>query len=417
MLKSSLKSFVTLGAIAVSTIAPAIAQVPVLKPIQKPTQTPIQVNPNVKLALLPDLIIEKANIRLASNCAVNRPALYVSAIVKNIGRGTSPKRTDVGIVGAKDTKIGWGNGKGIPALKPGARTTVTFPIYYLKSQPKLMLGRHIFNLTVNKGGAIKESNTKNNGYRPVSINVPAGHCNLKGATKIRKINADLIARLIKGAVNGSELHLHNRGGKRGDSYHQKNASYIKLSRLLGGTTQKFTIPETKIDAKAYGWLRYYVNDVNLSRFDIKRDGNRFKLSLFFESNGTELKGYHTARFVDFGDKGAPDIQMNNMRLDIFLTPAKDSRGRLTYSQADVKFDAKIQAGGICNFKTVNFCGSSYKSKIAKGIENAVRAQINNPTTRNKLAAAFAPQLTKFGIGKIVSVRIQGSYLIVEHQSQ
>ena len=237
----------------------------------------------------------------------------------------------------------------------------------------------------------------------------------KTAIKVRKINADLMARLIKRAVGGSKLRLHNVGRKRGDSYLRKNASYIQLSRLLGGTTQRFTVPETKIDAGAYGWLRYYINDVNLSRFDMKREGSRFKLSLFFESSGTELKGYHTARFVDFGDKGAPDVQMNNMRLDVYLTPARDSRGRFTYSQADVKFNANIQASGICNFKTVNFCGTSYKRRIAKGIESAVRAQLNNPTTRNRLAAGFAPQLRRFGIKNIVSVRIQGSYLVIKHR--
>ncbi|AFY52925.1 CARDB domain-containing protein [Rivularia sp. PCC 7116] len=421
MFKLSLKTLAIGTLIAASTITSTTAQVPLLKPVEKKIQVNPginpTINPNIKFAFLPDLIIEKASIRLAANCRVNKPALYVNAIVKNIGRAKSPKRMDVGIVSARDASTGWGNGKGIPTLNPGAKTTVTFPIYYLKSKPQSMLGKHTFELTVNKGRFIKESNFKNNTYKAVSINVPAGHCNVQPPAKVKKINADLIARLIKGAVNGTELHLHNRGKKSGDSYHKKNASYIKLSNLLGGTKQAFNIPETKIDAGAYGWLRYYVNDINLSSFDIKRDGNRFKLSLFFESNGTELKGYHTARFVDFGDKGAPDIQMNNMRLDVYLTPTKDSRGRLTYGQVGVKFDAKIQAGGVCNFKTVNFCGSSYKRRIAKGIEDGVRAQLNNSTTRNKLAAAFAPQLNRFGIGKIVRVRIQGSYLVIEHQAR
>lgn len=234
-------------------------------------------------------------------------------------------------------------------------------------------------------------------------------------TQVRKMNATLVANLIKDSLKGTQLHLHNLGSKSGSSYHKSNSSYIQFGKSLGGNKQIFTIPETKVDAGSYGWLRYYVNDVNLSSFDIKQDGNRFKVTLLFESNGTELKGYHTAKLVDLGDKGAPDVEMDNMRLDVYLTPGNDAQGRLTYNQVEVNFDANIQAGGICKFKTINFCGNSYKRQIAVGIENAVRAQLDNPTTRNQLAAAFSPVMKALNIGKITKVYIQGSTMFVEYQ--
>lgn len=380
-----------------------------------PKVLPVKIYPNTVLRLgsLPDLIIETARIRLASNCRVNRPALYVEATVKNIGRGRSPSRTNVGIVSAKDSRIRWSNGKGIPALNPGAKTTVTFPIYYLRSNPQSMLGQHTFNLTVNKRRLngrrwIRESNTRNNNYRPISINVPNGHCNVQAPPKVKKISANLIARLIKSAANGTKLHLHNLGPKRGhiDSYHKEDASYIKLSNSLGGTTQRFTIPEHKINVHLGAW-RYYINKVNLSDFDMERDGNRFKFSLFFESQDTELKGYHTGSVVDLGDNGAPDVQMDNMRLDVYLKPAKDSQGRLTYSPLGVN-DVRFSANIYC--RRIPFC-SNYKTAISKAIKDAVRGRLNSSTTRNQFAAGLKPVLRRLGIGRIISVRIQGSDLV------
>lgn len=238
----------------------------------------------------------------------------------------------------------------------------------------------------------------------------------QNSTQATPIRTDIITQLIKGVFKGTQIYLHNSGTKKSDSWHQQDASYIQLSQSLGGKKQNFNIPESQINAGAYGTLRYYVDNIRLSQLDVTSPDDAFKLSLFFESKGTELKGYHTGRFVDFGDRGAPDIQMDNMRLDVYLTPAVDKRGRLIYDGIDVKFDADIQAGGICNIRGTDVCDRmfKYKKRIAEAIESNLRAQLNNQSTRERLATALESRLSKFGISKIVGVDLQGNNLIIRH---
>lgn len=240
----------------------------------------------------------------------------------------------------------------------------------------------------------------------------------QNSTQVTRIRTSIITQLIKGVFKGTKVYLHNHGSKKGDSWHQKNASYIQLSKTLGGIKQRFDIPESTINARAYGTLRYYVDNIKLSKLDVSRENNTFKLSLFFESNGTELKGYHTARFVDFGDRGAPDIQMDNIRLDVYLTPTKDNFGRLSYDEIDVNFDAEIQAAGVCDIRGTDICNRmfKYKDRIAEGIESKLRAQLNNQRTRERLATTLQSQLKKFGVGKIVGIDFQGNSLAIRHQN-
>ncbi|KST62434.1 hypothetical protein [Mastigocoleus testarum] len=236
--------------------------------------------------------------------------------------------------------------------------------------------------------------------------------------QITRIRTGIITQLIENLFKGTKIYLHNLGPKKGKSWHQKNSSYIQLSKTLGGRKQNFDIPESTVKARAYGTLRYYVDNIKLSRLNVKKENDAFKLSLFFESNGTELKGYHTARFVDFGDRGAPDIEMDNMRLDVYLKPAKDNFGRLSYDSIDVKFDANIQAGGVCNIRGTDICNRmfKYKKRIASAIESNLRAQLNNQRTRERLAASLYSQLKKFGIGRITGVNFQRNNLVIRHQS-
>lgn len=110
--------------------------------------------------------------------------------------------------------------------------------------------------------------------------------------------------------------------------------------------------------------------------------------------------------------------MDNMRLDVYLTPAEDNLGRLSYDGIDVNFDADIQAGGVCNIKGTDICNRmfKYKQRIAEAIENNLRTQLNNQGTRERLAATLQSQLRKFGIGKIVGVDFQGNNLVIRHRS-
>ncbi|TGK31542.1 cell adhesion protein [Leptospira gomenensis] len=136
--------------------------------------------------ILPDLVIPRASIYPSGmKCRAGKPMLFITAEVKNIGNSASPSSLNVGLLSALDTKgevwgAGngvWGNGIGLEAIQPGQTVTVTFPIYYLQRDPSFMEGSHTFDLRVNRGNWIQESDTKNNVYKKsLEITIPDDYC-------------------------------------------------------------------------------------------------------------------------------------------------------------------------------------------------------------------------------------------------
>lgn len=136
--------------------------------------------------LKPDLIIPRASIYPSGmKCKAGKPMMYVTAEIKNIGQAPSPEKLNVGLINALDTngeRWGkgngiWGNGIGFASIQPGDTISVTFPIYYLTVDPIYMEGTHTFDLRVNRGNWIQESDIKNNGYKKIlEITIPEGYC-------------------------------------------------------------------------------------------------------------------------------------------------------------------------------------------------------------------------------------------------
>lgn len=134
----------------------------------------------------PDLIIPRASIYPSGmKCRAGKPMMFITAEVKNIGNAATPEKLNVGLLNALDAngeRWGqgngvWGNGIGLQAIKPGETITVTFPIYYLVIDPLYMEGKHVFDLKVNRGNWISESDLKNNTYKKtLEITIPEGYC-------------------------------------------------------------------------------------------------------------------------------------------------------------------------------------------------------------------------------------------------
>lgn len=134
----------------------------------------------------PDLIIPRASIYPSGmKCRAGKPMMFITAEVKNIGKAPSPQNLNVGLINALDTNGEiwgkgngvWGNGIGLESVEPGETVTVTFPIYYLVNEPSYMEGKHTFDLKVNRGNWIEESDLKNNGYKKLlEITIPEGYC-------------------------------------------------------------------------------------------------------------------------------------------------------------------------------------------------------------------------------------------------
>ncbi|PJZ57985.1 CARDB domain-containing protein [Leptospira barantonii] len=134
----------------------------------------------------PDLIVPRASIYPSGmKCRTGKPMMFITAEVKNIGKVASPEKLNVGLLNALDSHGEiwgqgngvWGNGIGLQSIEPGQTIEVTFPIYYLVVDPIHMEGKHVFDLKVNRGNWIHESDLKNNTYKKsLEITIPEGYC-------------------------------------------------------------------------------------------------------------------------------------------------------------------------------------------------------------------------------------------------
>lgn len=232
--------------------------------------------------------------------------------------------------------------------------------------------------------------------------------------------ATLISTLVNNAVQGSQLHLNNFGPKHGNSWHKPNDSYIRLSQPLGGTEHRFNLPEKTVDLDCgtfcpdLGTGRFYVQDWNLQTVQVAWQRPQFKLSLLFESNGREIKGFHTGS-VSLGDNGLPDANIDNARLDVLIKPVV-LNGRLTYQVVSTDFNANIQATGACNVFGIDICKRffDYKGELTSQVESQVRSRLNDPALRDRIGTVIQPVLTQFGIGTVTKVSVNGDNLVIRH---
>jgi hypothetical protein len=235
--------------------------------------------------------------------------------------------------------------------------------------------------------------------------------------------------VIQGLVNrinavlvGTQLHLNNFGPKHGNSWHKANDSYIQLPSAFGGQTYRFDLPELRKDLDCgllcpdLGDAKFYVQDWNLDRTQLAWQNSSFKLSLGFESNGREIKGFHTGA-VSLGDDGMPDAQIDKAQLEVYLKPVAVN-GRLTYQVLNTDFKANIEATGACKVLGFDICNFlfSYRDTITDQVEAQVKARLNAPTLRNQIAALVQATLNDLGLGSIAitQVTVEGDDVIIRY---
>ncbi len=131
----------------------------------------------------PDLIVESASLSLGNACRPYQTFVNGSITIKNIGAGTSPAVTGIGIaqiVDLRDEALGSGyrgSGVEVPALAPNASITLNVAIAYPLTTPLDTEGLRTYFARVDFGNRIAESNETNNRFASnLEINIPAGHC-------------------------------------------------------------------------------------------------------------------------------------------------------------------------------------------------------------------------------------------------
>ncbi|HEY8226586.1 MAG TPA: hypothetical protein VIG25_15005 [Pyrinomonadaceae bacterium] len=237
----------------------------------------------------------------------------------------------------------------------------------------------------------------------------------RGRRTVTRINASLLASLLEAAFRGSQIHLNNYTPRRHadsgrDSWHVPNDSFVRFSAAAGGEERLFTLLETSA-----GPLRYYVQDMNVSRIIVRPATNAFRVTFFFEGGGgVEIKGHcsNTTSSIDpacaaGSDSTAPDFEVNNGRLDIDLRPIAD-RGDVTYGPFEITFDASVEGGGAGSI-----FDTQVKEMIRQKMDEFVRPLIDQPLRRRNVARSLRPVLDRFGVGTVVAVRFEGSDLVIE----
>ena len=122
--------------------------------------------------------------------------------------------------------------------------------------------------------------------------------------------------LLNGYLGNLKIKLNNLGSRHRDSagkvsWFIENDCYV----MLNERRSNFTIPEY---TRGLRDKKYYLNDMNLSNTTTRFNGNDLYMTLTFEENGPELKGFCSKCIKPREDNGAPDYQFENNRWEAKL---------------------------------------------------------------------------------------------------
>jgi len=238
----------------------------------------------------------------------------------------------------------------------------------------------------------------------------------RGRRITTRLNASILASLIEGVFTGTVIHLNNytptsHAVSGRDSWLLRGDSFLTRSAAMGGATTPIPLEEV-----SRGPLRYYVRDLNLNRVTARPETDAFRLTLRFETGGpVEIKGRcsNTTSSIDpacavGSDDTAPDFDITDARLEITLPPVRDASGSLTYGPARVNFELNVEGGGV---------GSIFEDQVKRSIkanvEPLISGMIENAMLRRTVARSLRPALDRAGVGNVVTVRFEGSDLVIE----
>jgi len=308
----------------------------------------------------------------------------------------------------------------ISSLKTGTHSNkiLKMPVIF----PKGVQGPGVKNNTGIKkhsalagSGFVPTQNAYESGGNNVGHTVPGAE--YTGTTPIiKEINIPFafFASEMQAAFQGTKVHLNNYGPRHGNSWYKGNDSYVELPASLGGAKQQFSFPVKNVNP-----FRFYMNDVNLASIQVNPSQGRLAIDFNFESSGKEIKG-RCAPYCPLGsDSSAPDIQMNNAKASVFLTPSVRNDS-ISFSQVESGFAANIQAQGACDFiglRTVCEAITNYKSEIKNSAKNAIQNAVDSDSIRNEIAEKMRLKLLSHGVREVVSVEVLSNILVIKHRVQ
>jgi hypothetical protein len=194
--------------------------------------------------------------------------------------------------------------------------------------------------------------------------------------------------------------------------HLNNDGEQTSSVTIGGTTASFEIPVEKRDLPfpLPGSGLFTIRNMDLQSATMSRAGTAFETRLQFETNGVEVKGYHST----LGDLSMPDFQMSPIVLAA-TTGLGVRNGRLTMGFTNTRLEARIASTGACNVYTLDWCNYLFgtSGSLRRSFELQAFQQLNGSLIQGALGTHLANALAAQGIlGPIGKVELQGDLIVV-----
>ncbi|HXI13788.1 MAG TPA: hypothetical protein VNM92_14260 [Thermoanaerobaculia bacterium] len=248
-----------------------------------------------------------------------------------------------------------------------------------------------------------------------------------------RINGAELATIVQKAFSGTIIRLHQQSPP--GLKDPRSGSFVQLGPQLGRVVIPFAIPPHEFSLGPFGSARYYVNDVNSNpdalvnspagtvrmgqTITVGATPATFIVTIRFEDSGTEIKGVPLGRMERLKDETVPDVEINNIRLQILLYPAALPNGQITFKPSLVTFFGDIQARGVADLslfgRRFDFLNelTNYKAEIKRAIEGEVKRIIDQ--NLNRIGSAIQSEAGRRGsaIGvRISGVRFEGTTLVV-----
>jgi hypothetical protein len=196
---------------------------------------------------------------------------------------------------------------------------------------------------------------------------------------------------------------------------------IQFGPGVGYERIEFETPVHKISLGIAGQINYEDRDLWMTGFKVRATPERFHLEATFDSLGTELKGWHSV----LGDLAVPDLQMDNGRLQAFLVPTIDEKGRPTYGKTTLSMTADLLADAwsiVVSGKRVDLLEelTGYQNKVLSAVEQELRKGLESPDRKaelgRRLADAMGARAKAMGMN-LKSMTFRGTALVLTLEPQ
>jgi hypothetical protein len=216
----------------------------------------------------------------------------------------------------------------------------------------------------------------------------AGVPSANAATKDIAIPKSVAIAAINSYMSGFSINLDNWGSfhKSGGGNWHANNSYIQTP---SGARSAISIPLSPTLQSKYRRYNAYIDDMATQSIDVKADGSKLKLRVFFESAGNEIRIGCVNRRKDKPCavhlmKHTGDI--NNAHLYLWFKPViEGNKLRLAPTDAAMDFDLKLDSWILDNLKNVASHFVNIKGKVQSKTKEMLLAELKREENKNKLS--------------------------------